>query len=110
MLDIKLSVYKGILFIRLSGDLTKETTGYFKSQVNELIKEYEIKNVVFNLKEVIKIDSYGLNCLFENYENKHTNICLIESNEFEVKESINKNNNKLNLVSDEMSALKNINI
>ena len=68
MLDINFEFRRGILFIRLRGILTKNTIGDFDSMVTTLIRDNGIRNVVFNVSNLSKIDLKGISRLFYNYE------------------------------------------
>ncbi len=84
MLDINYEIRKGILFIRLSGVLNKNTVSKLQNEITDMIKDNGIKNVVFNLKELESIDIKGINNLLYNYEICHNNkgkslICGIDN-------------------------------
>jgi len=68
VLDINFEFRKGILFIRLSGILTRATIVDFDSMVTTLIRDNGIRNVVFNVSDLDKIDLKGISRLFYNYE------------------------------------------
>lgn len=68
MLDIILEYRKGILFVRLGGELSKNTVNYFNEKVKEKIKRIGIRNVVFNIENVLYIDLKGANSLLCCYE------------------------------------------
>lgn len=68
MLDINFEFRRGVLFIRLSGILTKKTVSKLDSDVTSLIRDNEIRNVVFNVSNLNKIDLKGISRLFYNYE------------------------------------------
>lgn len=68
MLDINFEFRKGILFIRLRGELTKKTIKDFDTLVTMLISDNGIRNVVFNVSELVCIDLKGISRLFYNYE------------------------------------------
>lgn len=68
MLEINMECRKGILFIRLGGELTKDTVGKLNMEVTELIKQAGIRNIVFNVENLISIDMKGISTLFYNYE------------------------------------------
>lgn len=70
MLEINMEFRKGILFIRLIGEITEKTASKLESEVTELVEETGIHNLVFNLEGVTNIDIKGINALLENY-----NIC-----------------------------------
>ena len=68
MLDINMEFRKGILFIRLIGVLNEKTISKLEEEVTELVLENGIRNLVFNLEEVISIDVKGINALLKNYK------------------------------------------
>ncbi len=68
MLECIVEFRKGIFFVRLYGELTKNTVSKLESEVTNLIKIVGIKNVVFNIQNLTKIDLKGINALFYNYE------------------------------------------
>ena len=68
MLGINIEFHKGILFIRLDGDLDKNTVNKLKNEVTTLIKDNGIRNTVFNISNLNSIDCYGINALLLNYE------------------------------------------
>lgn len=68
MLDINFEFRRGVLFIRLRGILTKNTVKKLDAEVTTLIRDNGIRNVVFNVSELDKIDLRGISRLFYNYE------------------------------------------
>ena len=50
---------KGILFVRLKGNLNANTAPKFEEYAIPIIKDYGIKYVVYNLSELMSLDSYG---------------------------------------------------
>lgn len=68
MLDINFEFRRGVLFIRLRGILTKNTVKKLDEEVTTLIRDNGIRNVVFNVSELDKIDLRGISRLFYNYE------------------------------------------
>jgi len=72
VLEVDLEFKKGFLFIRLSGELTKKTLNNMKKEVTELIQDNKIRNVVFNINSLEKIDRKGIQSLYENYHFCHT--------------------------------------
>lgn len=84
MLNSILEFRKGILFVRLEGNLNKETVLNLK-EVIDLIKENDISNVVLNLEKLESIDMKGINTLLYIYElcknkNGKSLLCGINSN------------------------------
>lgn len=68
MLNIILEFRKGILFVRLKGELSKKTVGTFYEQVTNVIEKNGIHNVVLNLEYTSQIDFKGMNALLYCYE------------------------------------------
>lgn len=68
LLIIETEFRKGVLFIRLKGELTKDTVSKLNDEVTLLIKDNGIRNVVFNINELSVIDLKGINCLLYVYE------------------------------------------
>lgn len=56
---------KGILFIRLKGNLNANTAGKFENYAIPIIKDYGIKYVVYNLSELVCLDSRGEDALIK---------------------------------------------
>jgi anti-anti-sigma factor len=59
MLKINMEYRKGILFIRLKGELTKYTYKSLNNYLISVIKNQGIKYIVFNLAYINLIDNYG---------------------------------------------------
>ena len=68
MLDIILEYRKGILFVRMKGELTKKTIVDFEKKVLLKMKQGGIYHVVYNLEELSLIDGYGYNRILYSYE------------------------------------------
>lgn len=68
MLEITLEFRKGILFVRLNGELTKKTIPILQTEATETILKNGIQNVVFNIEQVNSIDMKGMSCLLYHYE------------------------------------------
>ena len=58
----------GILFVRLKGDLTKDTVSILNDKVTNLVNRVGIRHVVFNVEELNSIDYKGVSTLLYNYE------------------------------------------
>ncbi|MBD9085647.1 STAS domain-containing protein [bacterium] len=85
---------KGILFIRLIGNLVKETVPILEIDVNTIIKENQIRYIVINMEELENIDRKGIHMLYYIYElskkNKgNTLICNLKKEE--VKKRLKQN-------------------
>lgn len=110
MLFINTEFRKGIFFIRLEGNLTKDTINEFKLEVTNLIKDNEITNVLINLSDLEKIDRKGISELYYVYELSKSNrglslICGINDNIKRVIK-ISRLTKYFNKVEDELFALK----
>lgn len=110
MLFINTEFRKGIFFIRLEGDLTKDTISEFRLEVTNLIKDNEITNILINLNDLEKIDRKGINELYYIYELSKSNrglslICGINEN---IKRTIRMSRltKYFNKIEDELYALK----
>lgn len=92
-METVLEYRKGILFVRLFGLLTKETSKDFENKINHIIKENQIRNVVINLNNLDDIDIKGINLLYYIYElskknNGNTLLCGV--NDEKIKEKLKK--------------------
>lgn len=100
MLKINMEYRKGILFVRLKGDLTKYTVNSLNKYLIPVINKHGIKYLVYNLKSVTVIDNYGKDSLkkgvlaarLNNGDGLLCNTNLTLNNEFKI-------------VKDELSAL-----
>lgn len=114
MLNVNTEFRKGIMFVRLKGQLTKDTIDKLDKKVTSLVKEMGIRNLVFNVSNLKEIDYKGINKLLYNYE-------LCKQNEGNT--LLCGNNNYINLrikrsrllkyiceISDELCAIKMINM
>ncbi len=112
MLDIEIESKRGILFVRLSGNLERTSVDKLNREVINLLKQVGIKNIVFNLKELQTIDKYGINALLNSLkicENNHGKsfICLSDTdNLFSSFRGLIK---RFSLISDELAAVHLIN-
>ena len=75
MLNVGTEFRKGILFVRLKGDLNKDTVYKLNKKVTNVVKENGIRNIVFNFERLKSIDIKGINSIFYNYELCKKNKC-----------------------------------
>ena len=68
MLEIDIESKKGILFVRMNGELSKNTINKWNYEVKDLIEDAEIRNIVFNVSNLKKIDNKGIHSLLYGYE------------------------------------------
>ena len=109
MLDINVEFRKGILFIRLYGELTSNTIFKVIKEVSFLIRENGFDNIVFNLKGIFKLDKIGINAIYKTYqiiEKEHGKILLCESDSKEVNFILRKSylNKFVTVLPNELSA------
>lgn len=114
MLDIDMEIRKGIMFIRLSGILNRDTIDKFNNDVERLLIDNGIRDVVLNLSNLKDIDLIGINSLLESYyvcKNNHGNTILCSINNL-IKDKIynSKLFNYIFEVDSEIDALKLINV
>lgn len=107
MLNINMEFRKGILFVRLDGELTKKTVAIINKEVISKILKGGINNVVYNLENLKVIDLKGIHALLYTYElnkNNHgtTSICGINANV----EKIIRKSRMLNYVNEIGSEIK----
>ena len=100
MIDYNIEFTKGILFVRLFGNLNKNNDKDLKNGIYEIIKEGGIKYLVFNIEELDSLD--GTN-LFNECER------IIKENDGKMLICGNYNDlyiDNFEYVDDELSALK----
>lgn len=110
MLKIELEFRKGILFVRLDGELNKYTVNNFDEEVVPVILKHGIKRIVINLDRLNTIDINGINRLINVNEitrnlNGRTIICSISSNEVKEKLKDKEYVSKFYETSNELTAL-----
>lgn len=113
MLTIDKEFRKGILFVRLLGVLDKNTVDKLYNEITMLVKDMEIKNVVFNINGLKKIDIFGINEILITYNMCKNNngtslLCGINDN---LKDVIDRSPIKfIKKISSEINALELIKI
>ncbi len=60
MLKINMEYRRGILFIRLNGNLSINTVSKFEEYTIPIIKNYGIRYVVYNLNNIVNLDESGI--------------------------------------------------
>lgn len=110
MLDIGFEVRKGILFVRLKGDLTEQTSFKLKREITDMIEDNGITNVVFNISNVNCIDDVGIQKLKENFivcekNHGHAYICI---NNKKIKNIFLESYSDKNIIDNELKAFTKI--
>jgi len=110
VLIIQKEFKKGILFVRLKGELTKNTVKILHNEVTQVVRSIKIHNVVFNISKLNKIDLTGVKALICNYNICRNNdgISMICGNNNHIKSMIN--NTSMFQIKDEVSAINMIRI
>ncbi len=100
MLKINLEYKKGILFVRLKGNLNETTAPRFREYALPIINDYKIKYIIYNLNNLQVLDNVGKEVIKESSSciKKHKGKVLL----------INSKGNKLDLdnLSNELVALE----
>ena len=108
MLDIEIEPFRGILFIRLSGTLNRSNINQLNTEVNNLIREIEAKNIVFNINDLKSIDKYGQNAIINSLRicrHNHGKSLICIGNNKKIIPLIEKLITKTRIVKDELTAL-----
>ena len=105
MFEMDLEYNKGILFARLSGNLTRKSSYKLNNYLVPVILKHNIKYLVYNLFELKTIDESGVDAILNTK-------CAIRTNKgkiylCEVSESVNEKLKKLHIkeTDNELSAL-----
>ena len=114
MLNVGTEYRKGILFVRLRGNLTKDTIYKLNKKVTKKVKDNGIRNIVFNLSNLRSIDIKGINTIFYNYElcKNNNGRSLLCGNNDRIRKKL-KSSRLVNYVyetTDELSAIKILNL
>lgn len=100
MLKINMEYRRGILFLRLRGNLNTNTVPKFEEYTLPILKNYGIKYVVYNLNELKYIDKSGIDSINKSKQ-------LVANNKGKVLLVNNRNNTQFDLhkISNELVAL-----
>ncbi len=80
MLNITVSFKKGIMFVRLIGELTYKTKSIFKKEVSDFIDSCQVKMVIYNFLSIRSIDEDGVELLKKEAKKTKSFICHINEN------------------------------
>lgn len=72
---------KGVLFVRLDGNLTRRNTYRINNYLAPVVAKHRIKYLVYNLFSVLKIDDAGIDAILRTkhaIKNNHGSIYLCE--------------------------------
>ncbi len=112
MLEIDIRPIKGVLFVRLKGNLDKKNINKLNHEVIKFQKKVGIKNIVFNIMELDDIDNDGKYALVNSFNlcmrnNGQGFICLGDNKK--ILDKLMDVFSKVNFVSDELAAVNLIN-
>lgn len=114
MLTVNTEFRHGIMFVRLKGDLTKDTVNKLDKKVTNKVRDFGICNLVFNVTNLTKIDYRGINKLLYNYElcKKNHGKTLLCGNNYNINIKLKRSRllNYIYEISDELCAMKIINM
>ena len=110
MLKVDMEYDKGILYVRLNGNLSRDTTYKINNYIVPAVLKHKIKYLVFNLFLLKEIDESGLESLLNTKCAIRANkgkICLCEVSD-DLRSKIKKL--RINIASNELAANRLINI
>ncbi len=65
---INMNISHNTIFARLIGELDESTINEVRNRLTNMIKKYEIENLVLNMKELEFMDSSGIGLILGRYE------------------------------------------
>ncbi len=80
MLKITVSFKRGIMFVRLIGELTYKTKDVFIQEVSNVINNCHVKMVIYNFLSIRAIDEDGIELLLNEATKTKSFICEINDN------------------------------
>ena len=84
-LKINLYIIRSTLVVRLDGEMDQLTADDLRLKLSELIIKYSVHNIIFNMRELVFMDSSGIGVIIGRY-NQITHfdgeIILCELNEY----------------------------
>ena len=84
-LKINLYIIRATLVVRLDGEMDQLTADDLRLKLSELIIKYSVHNIIFNMRELVFMDSSGIGVIIGRYNQiKHFDgeIILCELNEY----------------------------
>lgn len=108
-MKLNIEFRKGLLFIRLEGILSKDTSSILSECIHYFIKEGGVKYFVINLKDLDDIDEEGLNLLKEKNKDiilHNGNLIICISNNIAVEKIVKENLKEVYQMRDELKAFE----
>ena len=84
MLKMNYEFRKGVLFIRLYGSLDHKNIKKISTNIADLIAEFGLKYIVFNLDDLIYIDKEGVNFILKYHNiinNQNGKLIICDKND-----------------------------
>jgi len=93
MLNTILEYRKGILFVRLDGQLVSSNIKFISSSLIPIIERDKLENIVINMENISSIDLKGIHFIFYLYEmcKKNKGILMLSNINEEIKNKLKKN-------------------
>lgn len=114
MLNTILEYRRGILFVRLEGNLVSKNIKFISNTLIPIIEKDKLENIVINMENIDIIDLKGINFLFYMYEmckkNKGKLLLSNLSDELRIKLKRNKIFQYIKEISNELQSFEVINI
>lgn len=66
-LSVKFYIKDSIMFVRLIGEMDQENIGNLRDKLIDIIKTKNVKNIVFNMKDLTFMDSTGIGIIIGRY-------------------------------------------
>ncbi len=74
MLYMDLEYRKGILVVRLDGNLTRKNVYHINNYLTPVIKKHHIQKLIYNFSSILKIDDAGIDAILRTK-------CIIKENQ-----------------------------
>lgn len=93
MLNTILEYRKGILFVRLDGQLVSSNVKFISNSLIPIIEKDKLENIVINMENINEIDLKGIHFIFYIYEmcRKNEGILMLSNISENIKKKLSKN-------------------
>ena len=114
MLNTILEYRRGILFVRLEGNLVSQNIKFISNTLIPIIEKDKLENIVINMEHIDNIDLKGINFIFYMYEmcrkNKGKLLLSNINDDLRIKLKRNKIFNYMKEINNELQSFEVINI
>jgi len=107
--NLNIEFRKGLLFIRLAGILSKDTSKILSNCIHYFMEEGGVKYFVINLKELDYIDEEGLNLLKRKNKDiilHNGNLIICASSNMYVEKIVKEELSEVSITKDELKAFE----